>query len=397
VAPASRGRRGEGGELAPCLAAWLAERWGEPRLRVEGLRRLAGGASRELWAFDAVGAGGERRRLVLRRDPPGREGDAGDRTLEAALLAAAGEAGVPVPRVRGSCGDPAVLGSPFFVMDFVEGEVLPRRLLRDPPYARLRRGLAAELGAILARIHAIDPARPELAGLAGEHGRRDEAGSARDGPSGLARLGGGGRDPRAEVLRLGRAIRELAPEAHPVLELAERWLAARAPAGARRVLVHGDYRVGNLIFGPEGVRAVVDWELAHLGDPLEDLGWLCTPTWRFGGAGPVGGVGTREELVEAYERAGGGTVDRAALAWWEAFGSFKVALVWIVQSRAFLDGRVASVELAALGRRTAEPEAELLRLLEEETLEGLGDAGGAGHEDRAAPGARAPGRREVRS
>jgi len=345
--------RDESGGLGPRLAAWLGERAGDPGLRVEGLRRLAGGASRELWAFEAVGSRGDRQTLVLRRDPPGREGDAGDRAAEAALLAAAAEAGVPVPRLWGSCGDPSVLGTPFFVMDRVEGESLPRRLLRDPEYAGARRALAAQLGGILARIHAIDPARPELAGLGGS-----TLGGAAPAPAPAE------SDPRAEVRRVGRSLRQLAPEPHPILDLAERWLLERAPAGGRRALVHGDYRVGNLIFGPEGVRAVLDWELAHVGDPLEDLGWLCTPTWRFGGTEPVGGVGSREDLVEAYEKAGGDPVDREALAWWEAFGSFKVALVWVVQSRAFLDGRAPSVELAAVGRRTAEPEAELLRRME---------------------------------
>lgn len=381
--------RDESGGLGPRLAAWLAERAGDPGLRVEGLRRLAGGASRELWAFEAVGSRGDGRTLVLRRDPPGREGDAGDRAAEAALLAAAAEVGVPVPRLSGSCGDPSVLGTPFFVMDRVEGESLPRRLLRDPEYAGARRVLAAQLGGILARIHAIDPARPELAGLGGSTlgggvGARERrepggAGSERGGPRGpgapqpsgapggaAPALAPAESAPRAEVLRVGRTLRQLAPEPHPILELAERWLLERAPAGGRRALVHGDYRVGNLIFGPEGVRAILDWELAHVGDPLEDLGWLCTPTWRFGGTEPVGGVGSREELVEAYEKAGGDPVDREALAWWEAFGSFKVALVWVVQSRAFLDGRAPSVELAAVGRRTAEPEAELLRRMEDE-------------------------------
>jgi len=334
-------------ELAERIAAFAAERVGA-EVQVENLQRMTGGASRELWSLDATWDG-QRRALVLRRDPPGRVGDSSDRGLEAALLRAAGEAGVPVPHVHWSCDDPAVLDSGFFIMDRIEGETIPRRLLRDDAYADARRVMTGQLGSILARIHSLDPQRPELAGL--------------------ERLGSeqGGGSPRDEVRRIGEGVRLLALEPHPVLDLAERWLLERAPEASRRGVVHGDYRIGNVIFGPDGVRSILDWELAHLGDPVEDLGWLCTKTWRFGGAQPVGGIGTREALIEAYEKAGGDPVDPQALAWWEACANFKVALVWISQSRVFLDGRVASVELASLGRRTAEPEAELLRILEEAT------------------------------
>jgi aminoglycoside phosphotransferase (APT) family kinase protein len=327
------------------VGEFIAERSGADDVRVEGARRLAGGASRELWALDATW-GGETHGLVLRRDPPGRVGDAGDRVLEFELLRAAAEGGVPVPAVHWACDDPDVLGSGFFLMDLVDGETIPRRLLRDDDaYAEARRVMTGQLGEILAGIHSIDLERPELARLhAGEQG---------------------GVSPRKEVRRIAEGIRGMAVEPHPVLDLAERWLLERAPEAERRSVVHGDYRVGNVIFGPEGVRAILDWELSHVGDPVEDLGWLCCKSWRFGATPPVGGLGSREELVEAYERAGGAKVDPAALAWWEACANFKVALVWIMQSRVFLDGKVPSVELASLGRRTAEPEAELLRILAE--------------------------------
>ena len=166
-----------------------------------------------------------------------------------------------------------------------------------------------------------------------------------------------------ELAKTAQGIRDLAVEPHPVLDLAERWLEARAPDPSRITLVHGDYRVGNAIFDETGVRAILDWELVHVGDPIEDLGWLCTRAWRFGSPLPAGGVGTREQLVGAYESASGTKVDREALRFWEAFGSFKVALVFIMQSRVYLDGRVRSVELASLGRRTVEAEDALLRIL----------------------------------
>jgi aminoglycoside phosphotransferase (APT) family kinase protein len=312
-------------------------------VRVGSLHRLAGGASRELWSLD-VELGGRvptRLPLVLRRDPHGRVGDT-DRALEFRVLRAAARAGVPVPRVHWCCADASVLGAPFFLMDRLEGETLPRRLLRDPQYAATRAGLAAELGAILARIHAIDASCPELAGLAGAG-----VGSA-----------------LLETRRIAETVERLAVEPHPVLDLAARWLEARAPEPRRRVLVHGDYRVGNVMFDASGVRAILDWELTHLGDPVEDLGWLCVRAWRFGNdALPVGGVGTREALVRAYQEAGGAPVDPEALRFWEVCGNFKLALVFISQCRAWIDG-VPSLELASLGRRTAEAEQELLALIE---------------------------------
>ncbi len=303
---------------------------------------MAGGASRELWSLE-LSLRGHQLALVLRRDPPGRLGE-GDRSLEARLLRAAAEVGVPVPRVYWCCGDPALLGSPFFLMERVAGEAIPRRLLREERYGAARAGLCAELAGSLARIHRIDPGRPELAELAAA-------------TSGV----GTGRE---EVLRIGAALRELCVEPHPVLALAERWLLERAPAPARRAVVHGDYRLGNVIVGEDGLRAVLDWELCHLGDPVEDLGWLCVRAWRFGNeALPAAGVGTRETLLEAYARAGGAPVDPEALRFWEACGNFKLALVFVRQARVFLDG-LPSVELASLGRRTAEAEEELLRFMD---------------------------------
>jgi len=344
------GPAGEARELAGRLRVFLASEIGVPEaaLRVSELRRLAGGASRELWSLDLeIAQEGRTRRLelVLRRDPPGRVGES-DRSHEFALLRAAASAGVPVPRVYWCSTDPAILGSPFFLMDRVAGETLPRRLLRDAEYATTRSRLTGELGAILSHIHAIDLDRPELAEWVASTG--------------------GASTARAEVERIAEGVRQLAVEPHPVLDLAERWLLERAPEPSGRALVHGDYRVGNLIFDTEGIRAVLDWELAHVGDPIEDLGWLCVRAWRFGNdALAVGGVGSREELIEAYQDAGGRPVDPAALRFWEACGNFKLALVFISQARVFLDG-LPSVELASLGRRTAEAEQELLELMDAE-------------------------------
>jgi aminoglycoside phosphotransferase (APT) family kinase protein len=328
-------------ELTPRLTAFLRRETGDATVAVEGVHKLAGGASREIFGFDLIGADGARRALVLRRDPGPSAFQDGARVDEYAVLGAAARAGVPVPAVLWRDTEAEVLGTPFFIMERVAGETLARRLLRDDDYAAARRDMTAQLGRALARLHAVDCDDLALPGT----------------PPGETPAG-------AEVARYERLLEMLAPEPHPVLELALRWLATRIPRGARQTLVHGDYRIGNVIFGPEGLRAILDWELAHRGDPMEDLGWMCVKAWRFGGTRPVGGIGERADLFAAYEQAGGTRVDPERVRFWEVFGNLKWAVICIGQARSHLDGTRPSLELASLGRRTAEVEHELLALLD---------------------------------
>ncbi len=332
-------------ELESKLADFLARETGAARVSISGLRKLPGGASRETWAFDAAFENGSTaiRHLVLRRDP-GTTSVESDRAHEFRLLQAARRSGVPVPDVYWLGTDPSTLGARFFIMERIEGETLARRLLRDPAYEQARRVMTGQLGAILAAIHAIEPATHGL--------------------DFLPTPGDTGPPAAAELERYDQLYRGLAPEPHPVIELALRWLAARIPTTPALAVVHGDFRIGNVIFGPEGVRAILDWELAHRGDPMEDLGWMCVKAWRFGSARPVGGIGEREELFVAYEGAGGRPVDARAVHYWEVFGNLKWAVICIAQARTHLDGGVPSVELASLGRRTAEVEHELLTLID---------------------------------
>jgi aminoglycoside phosphotransferase (APT) family kinase protein len=336
-------------ELRNGLSHFIARQLGVREVSIDGLRRLPGGASRETWSFDAVyGADGETKRLalVLRRDP-GPTVMSSSRREEFVLLQVLGREGVPVPRVHWLGDETTTLGARFFVMERVEGETIARRLLRDAEYAEARQRMTAQLGEIMARIHRIDPAAHGLDFLVAP-------------PPGTSAAA-------AEVERYEQIYRSIAPEPHPAFELAFRWLARHLPPDGRRAIVHGDYRIGNVIFGPEGTRSILDWEMAHVGDPMEDLGWLCVRAWRFGNdALPVGGIGRRETLFEAYERAGGGSVDPGHVRFWEVFGNLKWAIICIMQSKTHLDGLVRSVELAAIGRRTAETEIELLDLIEDD-------------------------------
>ena len=333
-------------ELSERLAAFLKRCHDARSVRIDNLRLLTGGASRQTWSFDAsiedASGNASTYPLVLRLDPRVSAGLMA-RETEYRVLEAARAAGVPVPSMH-AMGDDA-LDAPFFVMERVEGETIARKLLRDDEYADARKVMTAQLGAILARIHTI----------------------ALDSP-GLERLQTPTQDStpaEAEVSRFEQVYRAITPDPHPAFELAFRWLKQHRPSSRRQTLVHGDYRIGNVIFGPEGVRAILDWELAHAGDPMEDLGWICVRSWRFGSDElPAGGIGTREELFRAYEEAGGASVDPEHVRFWELFGNLRWGIICISQAKTYLDGHSASVELAAIGRRVAETEWELLQLME---------------------------------
>jgi aminoglycoside phosphotransferase (APT) family kinase protein len=315
--------------LAAQLAAVLTQRWGQP-VAVEQLHRLSGGASRETWSFTAR-AGSEATRLILRRDPPGVPTER-SMAHEAQVLAAAARAGVPVPRLFAHGDGSDGLDSNYMLVAHLDGETIPRRLLRDERLADARKGLTAELGRVLARIHSIPLAElPELAG--------------------------------GDALATLRATHEQFGEPRPALELAFRWLAENRPERPAERLVHGDFRNGNLIIGPEGLVAVLDWELAHRGDPVQDLGWLCVKAWRFGAGAPVGGFGDRDELLDGYAEVAGWRPSEQALHWWEVFGTTHWAVICRQQAQRHLSGAEDSVEMAVLGRRTCESEHDALLAL----------------------------------
>jgi aminoglycoside phosphotransferase (APT) family kinase protein len=305
--------------------------------RVEGMRRLSGGASRETWSLDLVGPAGTRP-LILQRARAGTTGSGPGMAAEARLMRLAAARGVPVPTVLADdAGD--ALGAPCVVMERLEGETIARKILRDDDHAVARERLTGQAAAALAGIHAVDPvAGPPLR----EADQLDEM--------------------RTLLDDLGRP--------HPAFELGVRWLEANRPAPTDRTVVHGDFRLGNLLVGPDGLRGVLDWELAHLGDPAEDLGWLCVRAWRFGSPHPVAGVGSREELLAAYAAAGGRRIAPDVLRWWEVLGTLKWGIICIVQAEAHLSGASRSVELATIGRRVCENEWDLLGLLPGRPLPG---------------------------
>ncbi len=297
------------------------------------LSRLAGGASAETWKL-TVKQNGEVQPLVLRVTSGKEIFSAGiDIKTEALVQQQAYETGVPVSKVHFVVEEEDEIGAGY-VMDLVEGESIARKILRDEEFTHARTIITDQCGDILARIHSIEKeSLPE------------------DLPDQSA-------EPYIKQLQ---SMYKAFGETLPVFDFVFRWLGENIPEKKRLTLVHGDFRNGNFMVNTEGICAVLDWELAHMGDPMEDLGWLCVNSWRFGNIDlPVGGFGHREELFTAYEKASGQQVDPKAVKFWEIFGSLKWGVICQLQAFAFLSGRVRSVEKAAIGRRISEAEIDIL-------------------------------------
>jgi aminoglycoside phosphotransferase (APT) family kinase protein len=320
--------------LAPRLAGVLETALGAGTT-IDNLRALTGGASRTTWAFDAV-TGEQRRSLILRTGPPD-DVHAG-MELEARSQAAAATAGAPVPHILVADDSPAALGNPFLICDEIKGETIVRRIQRQLDRAdgqAGRAGLLRQCARALAAIHRADAHDPGLT---------DE-----------------------DQLIEWRARLDAMGDTTATFEWGFRWLAARRPQPSPTVLVHGDFRMGNLIVDGSDLAAVLDWELVHVGQAYEDLAWFCIRAWRFGAPASLGagGLGSVESFLVAYEEASGATVDRVAFHWWMVLATLRWGVICRHQAERHLSGQVRSVELAAIGRRVCETEWDLLGLLEE--------------------------------
>ena len=277
---------------------------------IENLRALTGGASRTTWAFDAV-TDEQRRSLILRTGPPD-DVHAG-MELEARAQAAAAAAGAPVPHILVADDSPAALGNPFLICDEIKGETIVRRIQRqldgaDGHAARTR--LLQQCAQALAAIHRADARDP-------------------------------GPDPRGPTRRMAR--RGSTPWATPPPPSSGRF-AGWPPTGRHRrraVLVHGDFRMGNLIVDGSDLAAVLDWELVHVGEAYEDLAWFCIRAWRFGAPAGLGagGLGSIESFLRAYEQASGTTVDRVAFHWWLVLATLRWGVICRYQAERHLSGQ----------------------------------------------------------
>jgi aminoglycoside phosphotransferase (APT) family kinase protein len=319
-------------ELTRCVASFYPG-----AVAATGAAKLSGGASQETWSFDIVHPDGNVG-AILRRAPQGYGASpsrAAGLDAEAALMQLAHDAGVPSPRVMHVLKPEDGLGTGF-IMARIEGETIARKILRDEQFAKARPMLARQLGKVAASIHGLPASKlPALRQM----------------------------NSTKEIADLEREYRGF-NRPRPVFELALRWLRDHDPGPSpQATLVHGDFRHGNLIIGPDGLRAVLDWELAHLGDPMEDLGWICVNSWRFGEIDkPVGGFGSREELFAGYEEAGR-KADPNRAKFWEVMGTLRWGVMCCGMMQRFRIGPDHSMERAMIGRRSSETEIDLLRLL----------------------------------
>jgi aminoglycoside phosphotransferase (APT) family kinase protein len=325
------------------LAAYLRTRLPHAgELRVQNLARIGGGASRETWSADVSATEGGReitRGLVVRRDPPAGLLDS-DRRHEFRVMRAARELGIPVPEVYWVEDDPRWLDRPFVVMERLEGAVPPVVFAAGEP-VELRRLVAGEFVRHLATIHAADWRRLDLELAAVPATAEDAA--------------------RAQVAHWQGEYRRAKTEERPVLARALAWLGQSIPRGGNLALVHGDYRAGNIIYRATGIAGILDWEMAHVGDPLEDLAWAVLQFWRGGDL--CQGLLSRAEMIAAYEKARGDSVDPARLFFYEVLGHVKMAVIALTGVRSFVEERVADGVLALVGYMVPRLEGALLSQL----------------------------------
>jgi aminoglycoside phosphotransferase (APT) family kinase protein len=316
-------------ELRRLLPGVLEPVLGGP-VTVSNPQALTGGASRSTWAFEAVTDRG-RRELILRTGPP--DDVHASMELEATTQRLAAAAGAAVPHVLIADNSTRALGLPFLVCDFIDGETIAPRILRKLD-ATARDRLLEQCGHALAAIHRVDPT-----GVALRH---------------------------HDQMAVWRGQLDATGETTATFEWALRWLAANRPPPSPPVMVHGDFRMGNLIVAGDRLAAVLDWELVHIGEIYEDLAWFCIRAWRFGapqGRG-AGGLGSIERFLSAYEQASATTVNRVRMRWWLIRATLSWGIICRCQAERHLSGQTRSVELAAIGRRVCETEWDLLDLLE---------------------------------
>ena len=332
------------------VVAYIERRLPDARnIVVSGIARIPGGASRETWSCDAEweeDGRTVRRGLIIRRDPAASLLET-DRQVEFRIYEAMARSGVPVPTVYWMEPEGGPLERPFFIMGRVPGQAAAQYLM-SPAYPGSREEIARQKASILARVHRVDW-RAQGIDFLGEPPTPETAAA-------------------QEIDRWESIMRADALEPQPVLELALRWLKRHRPLAPAVTIVHGDYRTGNFLYDDTRITAVLDWEMVHLGDPMEDIAWLCVRSWRQG-SDLAGGLAPRETFYRLYEEAGGYPVDCESVSYWEVLGNLKLAVIFLTGGHTFVDERSNDLILALTTRMIPGIEREILML-----LEGLGAA-----------------------
>ena len=321
------------------LRALYAQKFSDVE-EVVSCERLSGGASQETYRITVLSEGQETLH-AMRRSPGGMHVDAvvghPGLAVEAQLMRVASEAGVPEPTVHYILCEEDDIGQGF-IMEWIEGEALGARINRSDLFKDLRPHLAFDCGVTLAKIHQIDLVESGLCDLL------DEV------------------SPELFVRQTWERYQALETP-QPMIDYAACWLLEHLPEQYTPSLVHNDFRNGNFMVSPDQIVAVLDWELAHIGDPMRDLGWICVNSWRFGSDQPVGGFGATEDLFRGYESVTGKAVDASAVKFWEVFGSFWWAVGCLGMAEHYRNGPDKTVERPAIGRRSSECQVDCVNLL----------------------------------
>lgn len=307
-------------DVAGRLRAFVSAQLSTASVDVVDVRRVSAGRSRQNWAFDLIsresGAVVKRESLILRRDPLGGLVET-NRRSEFAVLRALEDDPLPTPRARWLDATGEWLGRPSLVMVREQGECDYLAVNGDRPLAARRR-LAERFCELMAQVHEVDWRRTALALVLTDPGESAAA---------------------HELLAWERILRRDQLEPYPDLEIALDWLADRAPRSRGTVLVHADFKPGNVLLDGDRVVALLDWELAHLGDPLEDVAWVTQPLRTREHL--IGETWERDDLLAYYSALTGHDIDPSALAWWTTFATFKTAVMQVSGRRSFVEGRIA--------------------------------------------------------
>ena len=324
---------------AAAVAQFLRDRCAATSIRVSDLTLLSGGAIQQNWQLNVAITGGAQQGAhtwVLRTDAPATVAASLPRAREFAIVRFAHEHGLQAPKPLFLCEDESVIGQAFFVMEKLPGIAAGHKVVR---LDLDRAALARELAQAAARIHAIRPPLRDLPFL----------------KTYLAR----------DVIAACRAYLDTLDEPHPVLEWGLRWCERRAPAHGEEetTFVHRDFRTGNYLLDNGKFAGLLDWEFAALGNPLEDIGWICAKCWCFRHEHHiVGGVADLDDFIPAYETASGRTVSAEALRYWQVMAHIRWAIIALQQAQRHLSGVEPSLELALTGKIVAELEWEVLLL-----------------------------------
>ena len=319
-------------ELASALSKKLLEVGIEGK--VSNLEPLTGGASKEIWKFEVSNAK-KSTKMILRRGS-GIEGPLAIKTAdEARIQKEVIKVGEHVPKILAVSKNEEELGDSY-IMHFVEGESIARKILRDKEYKKALPILAFQCGEAIAKIHNVD----------------------------INNFSFLPKKPAENQLEDLYSTYQSFEQPSPVFEYAYLWLKEQDFGNFQESLVHGDFRLGNIIVNADGLQSIIDWELAHIGNPLQDLGWVCGNSWRFGNNNKVvGGFGELEDLLEGYNSVSKLKVNKEMVRCWQVFGTFRWGIICLIQAYAHLNGTINSIEKAAIGRRVSETEIDIVDLL----------------------------------